>query len=313
MALGNRGHRCFKKVKLLLVKTLGLLSVGACMPLHAISVADSSTKIVSAQGIVNLARLENDELSIRADQSISRETKLQRLQEIWQKQENLKRVANLSAIDVDTKTRALQSKQVTAIHSAASDPEGGRLVQLVHPNHEIPNENLISQSKAIISILHQKMYVFFGDKHFREYPISTSKYGVGDEFGSYKTPTGLFRVHSKIGGGLTLGAVLKSRQPTREVVAPNAKDRDPIVTRIIWLEGLEPSNRHAFERCIYIHGTPQENDLGHRASYGCVRMASKDVVKVFAILSEQSRVAILERLDKGTLKKLRYLEERKRS
>jgi hypothetical protein len=297
-------------MKLLLEITLGLISVGACMPLHAISAAESSAKTVSAHGIVNLERLENDELGIRADQSISREIKLQRLREIWQRQENLKRVANSAVIDVDTKTTSLQSKQVPAIHSTASDTEGGRLV---HPNQETPNENLISQTKAIISILHQKMYVFLGDKHFREYPISTSKYGVGDEFGSYKTPTGLFRVHSKIGDGLTLGAVLKSRQPTTEVVAPNAKDRDPIVTRIIWLEGLEPSNRHAFKRCIYIHGTPQENDLGRRASYGCVRMASKDVVKVFEILSEQSRVAILERLDKGTLKKLRYLEERKRS
>jgi hypothetical protein len=68
---------------------------------------------------------------------------------------------------------------------------------------------LKNNSKVIISILHQKMYLLFDNKHFREYPISTSKYGIGDEFGSYKTPTGIFRVHSKYGDGLNLGAVLE--------------------------------------------------------------------------------------------------------
>jgi hypothetical protein len=303
----------FFNMKLLLGKTLGLISVCVFPPLQALSAAESSAQIVSAYDTVKLERLENEELSIRSDQSISRETKLQRLREIWQRQENLKRVANASSNEVGDKTTAPQSKQPTAIHSAASNPKSGRLIQPTRPNQAIRNDNLISQSKAIISILHQKMYVFLGDKHFREYPISTSKYGVGDEFGSYKTPTGLFRVYSKIGEGLSLGAVLKSRQPTREVVATNAKDRDPIVTRIIWLEGLESTNRHALERCIYIHGTPQERDLGRPASFGCVRMASKDVVVVYEMLPEQSRVAILDSLDKGTLKKLHYIEERRRS
>lgn len=169
---------------------------------------------------------------------------------------------------------------------------------------------LKNNSKVIVSILHQKMYLLFDNKHFREYPISTSKYGIGDEFGSYKTPTGIFRVHSKYGDGLNLGAVLKSRKPTREIVAPNSKDRDPIVTRIIWLEGLEPSNRHAFERCIYIHGTPQETNLGRPASFGCVRMASKDVVQVYEVLPHQSCVAILNEFDKKTLKKLRFIEDK---
>lgn len=172
---------------------------------------------------------------------------------------------------------------------------------------------LKNSSKVIVSILHQKMYVLFDNKHFREYPVSTSKYGVGDEFGSYKTPTGIFRVHSKYGDGLNIGAVLKSRKPTREIVSPNSKDRDPIVTRIIWLEGLESSNRHAFERCIYIHGTPQETNLGRPASFGCIRMASKDVLQVYEVLPQQSCVAILNEFDKKTLKKLRFIEDKSAS
>ena len=61
------------------------------------------------------------------------------------------------------------------------------------------------------------------------------------------------------------------------MLPPNAPGRDPIVTRILWLDGQEAQNRHAFSRCIYIHGTPQENQLGKPVSYGCIRMRSKDV------------------------------------
>ena len=222
--------------------------------------------------------------------------------------------ANRAKVSTQTKTNTNQATKTSDNNPFVKTTRGENLSnKAVDPRHATQAENLISQSKAIISILHQRMYVFFGEKRFSEYSISTSKFGVGDDWGSYKTPTGLFKVYSKIGGGLHPGTVLKSRQPTHEVVAPNAKDRDPIVTRIIWLEGLESSNCHALERCIYIHGTPQEQELGRPASFGCVRMASKDVVKVYEMLPEQARVAILNRLDKGTLKKLHYVEERKRS
>ena len=292
-----------------------MISICAGLHVEAAPAQETSSKSESTHAIASLEQLENEELRIRKDQNISRDEKLQKLRGIWLKQTNLEAKDRFRSLKTAPETNLVQSKQTTIVHSATEKSEQIKPVPKTYSNriYRNPVESLISQSHVIISILHQRMYVIFGEKHFREYIISTSKYGIGDEFGSYKTPIGLFSVHSKIGDGLALGAVLKSRRPTKEVVAPNSKDRDPIVTRIIWLEGLESSNRHAFERCIYIHGTPKENDLGRPASYGCVRMASKDVVKVYEILPEQSRVAILERLDKGILKKFHYIEDKGRS
>lgn len=84
----------------------------------------------------------------------------------------------------------------------------------------------------------------------------------------------------------------KSRKPTGEIVAVNAPGRDPIVTRILWLRGLERCNAHAFERMIYIHGTPEEARLGTPASYGCIRMRSRDVIRLFDVVGEGARVVI---------------------
>jgi hypothetical protein len=84
----------------------------------------------------------------------------------------------------------------------------------------------------------------------------------------------------------------KDRQPTGEIVPINAPGRDPIVTRILWLRGLESHNRNAFERMIYIHGTPEESKLGAPASYGCVRMRSRDVRHVFNTVGIGARVFI---------------------
>jgi len=110
------------------------------------------------------------------------------------------------------------------------------------------------------------------------FPVSTSRFGAGDRWGSYATPLGKLIVRLKIGMGQPLGAVFHSRVPTGEVLKPDAPGRDPIVTRILWLDGTEPWNRNAFSRGIYIHGTPQEKFLGRPASYGCIRMRSSDVV-----------------------------------
>ena len=96
-----------------------------------------------------------------------------------------------------------------------------------------------------------------------------------------------------IGAGAPLGAVFKSRRQTGEVLRPDAPGRDPIVTRIIWLKGLEPQNRHAFARCIYIHGTPEERNVGHPASFGCVRMKSLDVLRVFNAIGVGATVDII--------------------
>jgi lipoprotein-anchoring transpeptidase ErfK/SrfK len=135
------------------------------------------------------------------------------------------------------------------------------------PHHEI-----------IVSVRDQQLLLKTDGKNEAIYPVSTSKFGIGDRWGSYATPLGKLIVRIKIGMGQPLGAVFHSRVPTGEVLKPDAPGRDPIVTRILWLEGTEPGNRNAFNRGIYIHGTPQEKFLGRPASYGCIRMRSSDVV-----------------------------------
>ena len=92
------------------------------------------------------------------------------------------------------------------------------------------------------------------------YPVSTSKFGLGDNWGSMATPLGTLQVAQKIGDHAPVGAVFHNRRFTGEVLQPNAPGRDPIVTRIIWLRGLEAANAHAYSRGIYIHGTPQEKN-----------------------------------------------------
>lgn len=135
--------------------------------------------------------------------------------------------------------------------------------------------------EIVISVRDQQLAVLENGHASDQFPVSTSRFGVGDEPNSYKTPLGILWVYDKIGSNLPAGAVIKNRSPTGEVIPANARGRDPIVTRIIWLKGLFGSTGHAFERCIYIHGTPEESTLGHPSSYGCIRMRSIDVLKVY--------------------------------
>jgi hypothetical protein len=106
-------------------------------------------------------------------------------------------------------------------------------------------------------------------------------FGLGDYWGRMTTPLGYLAVEKKIGDNAPTGAVFHNRRLTGEVLQPNAPGRDPVTTRIIWLRGLEAQNAHAFQRCIYIHGTPQEKTIGRPASYGCIRMKSSDVAALY--------------------------------
>jgi lipoprotein-anchoring transpeptidase ErfK/SrfK len=124
------------------------------------------------------------------------------------------------------------------------------------------------------------------------FPVSTSKFGLGDGSGSYATPLGTMTIASKIGANAPLGTVFKSRLPTGEILRPNAPGRDPIVTRILWLRGLEKRNARAFARNIYIHGTPEERLIGRPASYGCIRMRSRDVAQLFAAVGVGTKIEV---------------------
>ena len=140
---------------------------------------------------------------------------------------------------------------------------------------------LDTSSQLIISVRDQKLMLVRNDGKVAIYPVSTSMFGLGDAWGRMTTPLGYLAVEKKIGDNAPVGAVFHKRRLTGEVLQPNAPGRDPITTRIIWLRGLEAQNAHAFQRGIYIHGTPQEKNIGRPASYGCIRMKSKDVAQLY--------------------------------
>ena len=140
----------------------------------------------------------------------------------------------------------------------------------------------------------QRMEVFRKEELLASFDVSTSKFGVGDRPGSNCTPLGRMAVARKIGGGQPQGMKFKDRTPTGEIVPVNAPGRDPIVTRILWLRGCEERNRNAFDRYIYIHGTPEERKLGEPASYGCIRMRSRDIVWLYDTVGVGARVDVEE-------------------
>lgn len=136
-------------------------------------------------------------------------------------------------------------------------------------------------TRVIISVRDQKLILMTNGTIAATYPVSTSKYGLGDAWGSLATPLGLLQVAQKIGDHAPMGAVFHNRRWTGEILRPNTPGRDPVMTRIIWLRGLQATNAHAFNRCIYIHGTNEEKLIGRPASFGCIRMRSSDVFALY--------------------------------
>jgi hypothetical protein len=145
----------------------------------------------------------------------------------------------------------------------------------------------------VVSVPDQTLALIENGVVTAKFPVSTSKFGLGDNPGSYATPLGSLEIASKIGANAPLGAVFKSRAMTGEVLAPNARGRDPIVTRILWLRGLEKGNARAYGRNIYIHGTPVEQLIGRPVSYGCIRMRSGDVARLFGAVRVGTKIDIL--------------------
>ena len=133
----------------------------------------------------------------------------------------------------------------------------------------------------IVSVPDQSLALIDRGKLIARYSISTSKFGTGDSNASYRTPLGTLFVSAKIGDRLPSGAVIKNRIPTGEIVTVDAPGRDPIVSRVIWLRGMEAQNQKARDRCIYIHGTPEERRIGKPASFGCIRMRSRDIIDLY--------------------------------
>jgi lipoprotein-anchoring transpeptidase ErfK/SrfK len=150
----------------------------------------------------------------------------------------------------------------------------------------------------IVSVPDQALALVDRGKLIARYSISTSKFGTGDSNASYRTPLGTLFVSAKIGDRLPPGAVIKNRIPTGEVVDVDAPGRDAIVARVIWLRGMETQNQKARDRCIYIHGTPEERRIGKPASFGCIRMRSRDIIDLYDRVHIGTHVTItLRRID----------------
>jgi len=145
----------------------------------------------------------------------------------------------------------------------------------------------------VVSIPQQRMALLDNDVPLTTFPVSTSKFAIGDWPGSRGTPLGELEIAKKIGDSAPSGTVFKDRRPTGEILVPDAPGRDPIVTRILWLRGREAQNANACGRYIYIHGTPEERNIGKPASYGCIRMRSRDVIQLYDIVGWGAKVTVV--------------------
>ena len=135
------------------------------------------------------------------------------------------------------------------------------------------------------------------------WPVSTAAKGAGEENGSYQTPRGRHIIRAKIGAGAPVNTVFRGRRATGEIYSPalaaGQPVRDWILTRILWLSGCEVGRNRlgsvdTMRRYIYIHGTPDDTELGKPGSIGCIRMANPDIVRLFDWVPAGTPVVIVE-------------------
>ncbi len=152
-----------------------------------------------------------------------------------------------------------------------------------------------------VSIEAQQLNVMEQGGVVKSYPVSTAKNGPGQQMGSECTPTGWHQIRAKIGAGLPPCSVFVGRRPTGEIytdeLARQYPDRDWILSRILWLNGLEPGKNHYGQvdsgwRYIYIHGCPDELINGKPGSHGCIRMRNSDIIELFERVRPGCRVYI---------------------
>ncbi len=142
----------------------------------------------------------------------------------------------------------------------------------------------LTNPRLEVSIGTQRVRLFDDMRCVREWTCSTSKFGIGFKEGSNKTPLGAFIVKEKHGDGAESGTIFKSRQPVGHWTRGMETKTDLVLTRILWLDGLETHNANTFQRYIYIHGTNDENGIGRPGSHGCVRMRNREVIELFDLV-----------------------------
>ena len=144
-----------------------------------------------------------------------------------------------------------------------------------------------------VSIRDQQLTIKENEESIRTFPVSTSRFGIGTEEGSLKTPTGRFRIVKKIGANMPGETVFVGRVPLQRD-EPLPATEDLVMSRILWLDGLDEHNANTRDRYIYIHGTKHEDKIGTVASHGCVRMRNADVIELFELVEEGTPVMIEE-------------------
>ena len=156
--------------------------------------------------------------------------------------------------------------------------------------------------EIFISLTRQTLQVSRAERVEREFLISTSRYGPGEQRGSLCTPRGRHMIRARIGSDLPSGAVLRGRRPTGEVFSPEldrvAPGHDWILSRILWLSGLETGRNRlgdvdSMRRYIYIHGTPDREPMGVPFSHGCIRMRNTEVCELFDMVTAGTLVNLV--------------------
>lgn len=154
-----------------------------------------------------------------------------------------------------------------------------------------------------VSLARQVLELWAGEAVTAAWPVATGAKGPGERNGSGGTPRGWHCVRARIGAGCPPGTVFVGRRPTGEIYTPalaaEHPGRDWILSRILWLSGLEPGRNRlgdcdTMRRYIYIHGAPDEGPFGVAVSHGCVRMRNADVIALFDRVPAGTRVLVTE-------------------
>lgn len=173
-----------------------------------------------------------------------------------------------------------------------------------HINHSVSQQAQGNSSElvsVIISPKLQQMQLLQGTNVLRTYIISTAKNGLGEEKNSFKTPRGLHVIRAKIGGGAPINAIFRERRFNGDIYTAQMNEmyptRDWILTRILWLSGLEKGfnrlgNVDTMQRFVYIHGSPDERPTGNPTSRGCIRMRNEDIIEFYDLVSAGTKVYI---------------------
>lgn len=173
-------------------------------------------------------------------------------------------------------------------------------ISACHSN-DFDSQGLTQGRHLVVEFESQTLTVYDGDVEAYRFPVSTALNGPGELEGSGCTPRGWHQIRARIGAGLPTGAVLVGRRPTGEIYSPELArkfpQRDWILSRILWLSGLERGKNRGgsvdtMRRYIYIHGTPDTEPMGVAKSHGCIRMRNSDVIHLFDLVVPGTPVLI---------------------